>query len=207
MIPNDPEDMPPKTPRGTWVAHQMVVRGLAAVCVLSMGCIVTEEIDFPDEPDCPPSIVAPPGTPPIGIVSVDRLVSTEDGGAGGMATFEVDIRDCNVEQDLQYEMWLDYRVFGGVISGTPLHETSEETGPRTLKPSGSASRELLFPVDPSVFDTEAAAECHKVELFVSGDFQTIRVPEQAGDLDIATWYVVDGDPRDVTALDCEMGSM
>lgn len=203
MISKDHEHIQLATPRGTWVAHPMVVRGLAALCVLSMGCIVTEEIDFPVEPDCPPSIVSRPGAAPIGLVSVDRLVASSDGGVGGMATFEVDVRDCNVEEELQYEVWLDYRVFGGVITGTPLHITSDEEGPRTLRPSGSSVRELLFPVDPTIFDTRPGAECHKVELFVTGGFQTIRVPRKAGDLDVATWYVVEGDPREVTSLDCE----
>jgi len=174
MIPNDPEEIRRARPRGTWVAHQLAVRGLAAVCVLSMACIPTEEIDFPEEPACPPSIVAPPGAPPIGIVTLDRLTATGDGGTGGMATFEVDIRDCNVDQALEFEAWLDFSDFGGVITLRPLHGNE---GPRPIERSGSSVRELVFPVDPAVFDADPDnPECHTVELFVSSNFRTIREP-------------------------------
>lgn len=193
MIPSDHEEIASVRPRGTSVAHHLVVRGLAAVCVLSMGCIVTEEIDFPDEPDCPPSIVSPAGVDhPIGEIIVLTLGDevTNDAGVGAPELeFEVLVRDCNVDQALTYNVWLDFLRAGGSIRGDPV--LSNET----LAATGSATREpLIFQVSQTRLALEPTMdfECHELELFVSSEFTVEgfgREPRTPGDIDTAAWWI------------------
>lgn len=200
--PRDPAKMIDTSPRGMRVAPAHLVRGLSAtLCVLSMGCLITDDIDFPEEPFCPPAITsqvnadnplneiaraAPPGA------------TTTDGGLGVREeVFEVDVWDCNVDQDLEYLV---------IVNSNPdvpgrLFGDLQITG--AIESQGTALRSLTFKLSDAEL-TMFEEGCQKVELFISEEFESFSVrPRRTGDLATATWWlIVDDDPADSMEFAC-----
>ena len=160
-----------------------------ALAMLSMfpSCLILEDFDLPEEPNYPPSIVADravPDAPPLTeILELDRSdpLLTE-------VTFAVKVRDPNIDQQLEYQVYVDFQ---GSIEASLI--TMEET---TVPISGTDERPLAFTIsDLTRFTT---GTCHKVELRVSSEFKRfpeLRDPATDGDLAVAVWWVdpqVDG---------------
>jgi hypothetical protein len=125
-------------------------------------------------------LAPPPDYRPIG--SHISLADLEPGDAGPPTSiaFEVAVRDPDVDQRLEYQVWVNY------ITGSPF-----------------ALRGLLVPDDATDadrttrllrFDLPRASliACNRVELRVTSSFQFVdpREPDIEGDLGTATWWIV-----------------
>ena len=200
--PRDPAKMIDSSHRGMRVALAPLVRGLSAtLCVLSMGCLITDDIEFPEEPVCPPAITSPVNAenPLNEIARADPPGAVMgDGGVGVREEeFTVDVWDCNVDQDLDWLMIVNSnpdvpgRLFGDLYL----------TG--TLEEQGTATRALTVTLSDAEL-TMLPQQCHKVELFVSAEFQPFTTqPRRTGDVATATWWlIVDNDPADGVDFAC-----
>jgi hypothetical protein len=185
-------DLPPPCPRtsvvrpGTRVALERLVRGLSVLIALPtlQACLITQHVQV-DPPDNFPPAVADPLAPPPDyrpIGSHISLADLEPGDAGPPTSiaFEVAVRDPDVDQRLEYQVWVNY------ITGSPF-----------------ALRGLLVPDDATDadrttrllrFDLPRASliACNRVELRVTSSFQFVdpREPDIEGDLGTATWWIV-----------------
>ena len=147
----------------------------------SSGCIATSTIEFEPEENFPPSIVSQPGADfplnEIGQINADPLPP----GEPAEMPLQVIIRDPNVDQTLEYRIFLD--------SLPPAPEFPFDQG-EILPESGSVERpnDFFIPYD----SLTPAGVCHKIELVVVGEFASFvepRRPVQEGDVDQATWWV------------------
>lgn len=186
MNSSDPEQMRRRPNRGTCVAPKWGVRAVCASCLWLMGCLVTDRIEVEEEPLCSPSIVSPPGAdhPLDQIVRVVLRDGTELDGGTAEERFQVTIRDCNVDQDLEAVMLLDARPELGGFRGRMLGD---------IRGNGSLERDFDFVVDHS----ELAAlrtrpeepSCHKVELRVGSRLNFAAEPEDRAEFASAVWWV------------------
>jgi len=145
-----------------------------------MGCLITDDIEFPDEVACPPSIETGPAAPqPLNrVIKVDTQADAPDAGVG-QVDFEVTIRDCNESQRLQYQALLDYDPDFG---GTPAPFSVGTIQPGTRDP-------FAFSLPFSAL-SGGEGGCHKVELFVTTRFVFGDIePTIPGDIGTATWWL------------------
>ena len=149
------------------------------------GCITTNPVEFSAEQNYPPSAISQPGAEyplrEIGQLNLDDPVPSEE------VPLEVIIRDPNVDQTLEYRIFLD-------STNPPGSETPIDFG--TIEPQGGQVDRLATFNIP--YTALAPGECHKIELVVVGMFANFvepRRPVQEGDIDQATWWikVVDAD--------------
>ncbi len=163
-----------------WVAPAWGVRAIGAACLLLMGCLVTDEIEIPEEPFCPPSIVSPPAAdnPLDEIVRVNLGAGEVDAGTPE-ETFEVTVRDCNHGETLTAHVFLDARPDFGVPGLVDIEP---------IEPTGGLERTYEFRIGHNQFVALGGATCHKVELLVSGEFSGLREPERPGDIATAVWW-------------------
>jgi len=143
---------------------------------LSSGCIATNTIEFDPAENFPPSVVSEPNAEfplnRIGQINLDDPVESPE------MLLEVIIRDANVEQTLDYRMFLD---------SPPAPDVPFNGG--EVPPSGFVERPTVFFVPYDLLD---AGECHRIELVVVGEFDSFvepRRPAEEGDFDDATWWV------------------
>jgi len=167
-----------------------LVRVLSILAALSPlpaalpGCLVpfATQVDPPD--NFPPSIADPLAPPsdyrPIGSHIDLSAVEPEDAGLPTSISFEVAVRDPDINQELQYQVWVNYptpmdRTVGDVL----LPDVQTDTDRRTRRLTFSVPRASLI-------------ACNRVELRVSSRFSFLdqREPETEGDLATATWWVV-----------------
>ena len=151
------------------------MRAIAAACCLLMGCLVTEKKEFPQQTSCPPSIetelLTNPMQPLDSIVILD--VTEGSGGDSGPAdktrTFDVVIRDCNEDQNLEYK----------VFKGGDVVEL------QVIEP------DFRNPFSFTVTFDDVPPACERVELVVTEHFKfgTDREPVRPGDIGTATWWV------------------
>lgn len=183
---------------GTWVAHRWRVRGLAAMCVVLMGCLVTDDIDFPEEPDCPPSVHVPSTAEhQLGAVVPVELDGTGggDAGVGGAPTFEVQVRDCNVSEELEWVV----RLNGVGIDGSRLLPT----------PAASMVRDFQLTVPRQEIQRLPSQGCYRLELRFSGDFNGVGEPEEPDDIGTAVWWLerpAGVGEQPVAASECDVAS-
>ncbi len=149
------------------------------------GCIVTNPVEFSAEQNYPPSAISQPGADyplrEIGQLNLDDPVETEE------LPLEVIIRDPNVDQTLEYRIFLD-------STNPPGSETPIDFGP--IEPQGGQVDRLWTFNIP--YTALAPGECHKIELVIVGEFRSFvepRRPVEEGDVDDRVWWieVVDGD--------------
>ncbi len=151
------------------------MRAIAAACCLLMGCLVTEKKEFPERTFCPPSIETETLTNPmhpldsIIILDVTEGSGGDAGPANRVLSFEVDIRDCNEDQDLEY------KVFKG----------GDVVDDEVIKP------EFRSPFSFNVTFDDVAPACERVEFVVTEQFKhgPDREPVRDGDIGTATWWV------------------
>lgn len=168
------------------------------------GCI-TQDLQFVPPSNFPPSIEVPAANA-YPLDEVIRLRADEIGGGGDAGPintlrFDVLVRDPDVEQELQYLVFVDYQ------RGVTLFPSS--TGFVQPAPSSASDRRLRsLPVQvPVRGEALSRAGCHRVELLVSQRFRIeegvpTREPIATGDLGSATWWVAtqatEGDAVDMT---------
>jgi len=145
---------------------------------VGVGCITTNPIEFQPEQNFPPSIISQPLAEfplnQIGQIDLDIPVEPPE------MPLEVIIRDPNVDQTLEYRMFLD-------APEPPAVERPIQEG--EIIPSGFVERPSFFAIS---YDELAPGRCHKIELVVVGRFISNveqRRPEEEGDADLATWWV------------------
>jgi hypothetical protein len=143
---------------------------------LAGGCVATSTIEFEAAENYPPSVVSEPNAEyplnRIGQLNLDDPVETPE------LPLEVVIRDPNVDQTL------DYRIF---LNSPPAPEVPFNSG--EVPPEGFVERPTVFFVP---YDLLVAGRCHRIELVVVGEFDSFvepRRPAEEGDFDDATWWV------------------
>ena len=143
-----------------------------------IGCITTSPIEFSEEENFPPSAVSQENAQyplrEIGMLNLDDPVDVPE------LPLEVVVRDPNVDQTLEYRLFLD--------SPTPPG-TEIPIDDGTIEPTGATERERVFTVP---YDALAPGECHKIELTIVGSFASFvqpRLPEEEGDIDNRTWWI------------------
>ena len=168
------------------------------------GC-VTQDLQFVPPANFPASIEVPSdGVYPLD--EVIRLRADEIGGGGDAGPinslrFDLLVRDPDVEQELQYLLFVDYQ------RGVTLFPSGQGFVPPA--PTSASDRRLrTLPVQvPVVGAALSRAGCHRVELLVSQRFRIedgvpTREPIVDGDLGTATWWVAtqatEGDAVDMT---------
>ena len=150
-----------------------------ACAVATTGCITTSPVEFPEGENFPPSAISQQGAQyplrEIGALNLDDTIETPE------VPLEVIVRDPNVDQTLEYRIFVDSPTPPG--NDAPIEEgdilpTGDVERPRTF----TVAHELLTP----------AGECHKIELVISGAFASAvepRRPVIEGDIDNRTWWI------------------
>lgn len=199
--PRDPAKMIDPSHRGMRVAPAHLVRGLSAtLCVLSMGCLITDDIEFPEEPFCPPAITSPVNADnPLNEIARVTLgeAAGEDAGTGmRQETFTVVVWDCNVDQELNYVALVDSLPELGRPLGVAQADGTLSAEARTTQ------RELSFSFTQTQLSATIGEDCHKIELFVSERFVNTNEPARPGDLATATWWMIVDDPATMEVPSC-----
>lgn len=186
MNSSDPQQMRSPRSRGTWVALPWAVRAVCASCLLLMGCLVTDTIEVEEEPLCPPSIVSPPGAdhPLDRIVRVVLSDGADLDGGTAEERFQVTVRDCNVDQDLEAVLLRDPRPELGELNGRLLDH---------IRGNGSLERDFEFFVSHSELAAlrtrQEDPSCHKLELRLGTRINFVGEPEDRREFASAVWWV------------------
>lgn len=155
---------------------------LALVLAVVPACI-TESIRFEPPANFPASIESTPtAAHPLNRVITLVPVDISDGGTRDFQPFDlaVVVRDPDVDQSLDYLVYVDGRRGGGDDGGDVPRATS---GDRRF-------RELTIRTRDAVFEELRVPGCHKIEVLVSEAFMPgTPVPVTAGDLGTAVWWV------------------
>lgn len=145
------------------------------------GCLVTEDLLFEGQEDVPPAFVFKPRSIPA--IGATLLVDTDQLESEGRTelTFELQVRDDNVLQDLETQIRL--RTNEVVI---------KDVEPGVIRASGNAIRDVKFRFLAAELRD---GQCHQLEFAVSGNFlefeeeRIFAFPEVEDDLAIATWWL------------------
>jgi hypothetical protein len=145
------------------------------------------------EENYPPSIISQPDAEyPLNQIGKLNLDDPLPPGEPAEVLLEVIVRDPNVEQTLEYRLFLD-------SPPPPASEFPVDEG--SIEPIGAVERPLDLAVSYEMLSP--AAVCHKIELVVVGEFASVveaRRPVEPGDFDQVTWWieVVDTDNPVIT---------
>lgn len=146
----------------------------ASTCLMS--CLVTDSIDNVQPVNFPSSVVSTPDAfyPLNKIVEVDSDEMLEE------LEFDVIIRDANVKEQLEIQVFV-IREDG---SSSDVLQQLNNTIPPTMTESVERSTTIRVPVanlgDPG---------CVKIELLVSQQFLSRRMPVDEGDVHSSVWWV------------------
>ena len=146
----------------------------------SAGCIATDKIEFVPEENFPPSIISQPNAAfPLNEIGQINLDDPLPPGEPAEMPLQVNVRDPNFDQTLQYRIFLD-------APPPPGAEVPLQSG--VIEPTGFLDRPRTFTIS---YDELAPGECHKIELVVVGEFANFvdRRPVEEGDFDQVTWWV------------------
>ena len=150
-----------------------------AASVTASGCIATSPVEFSEDENFPPSIISQPGAQyplrEIGELNLDDPVETPE------LPLEVIVRDPNVDQTLEYRIFVDSPTPPG--NDFPIDQD-------VIEPTGEVERPRTFNVPYDALTP--AGVCHKIELVVVGNFASNvepRRPLQEGDVDDRTWWI------------------
>jgi len=163
---------------------------------LGSGCIATDTIEFVPTENFPPSIISQANAAfplnKIGRINLDDPLPPEQPAA---VPLQVDIRDPNFDQTLEYRIFLD-------ALDPPAAEFPIQDG--EIEPTGFLERPRTFEISYNDLDP---GFCHKIELVVVGKFATSfvewRRPVDPGDVDQVTWWVEVTDADHPTAARCQ----
>lgn len=160
---------------------------LSMVAPLS-GCLVTQNTQFEGPPNSPPSIRSSASAihPLNRIVPVllDGSSSSGDASGSGPIRLSVDVYEPDIDQQLLYKVYVDYNPDAPIRVGA-VSFGEVDTVPASLG-LDRTKRTLDITVNRSIF----ARGCHRIELFVTSEFQPEGPdPVDPGDLAVATWWV------------------
>lgn len=169
-----------------------------------MGCI-TQDLHFVPPENFPPSVGVPEGgARPLDAVvrlTADQLSGGGDAGPLNFLRFDVEVRDPDVDQELQYLLFIDYQ------RGVTTLPNGAGFVPAVAQ-GASDRRSRVFPLQvPVVSSVLREPGCHRVELLVSERFRVVdgvqtREPLTEGDLGTGVWWVAtqatEGDAVDMT---------
>lgn len=171
---------------GIHVALGSLVRALSVLIALPtlQACIIPQHVQI-DPPDNFPPAVADPLAPPASYQPIGSHISLadlepSDAGVPTSIPFEVAVRDPDVDQELQYQVWVNYRTgSASSLRGRLLPDAVSDTDRTT--------RLLRFDLPRATL-----IACNRVELRVTTSFQfeDPREPSVEGDLGSATWWIV-----------------
>lgn len=149
---------------------------LGALCA---SCIAARPIEFSEDENFPPSIIsavdAQYPSREINQLDLDAPVESQE------LPLEVVVRDPNIDQTLQYRIFLD--------STNPPSNTDIPIEQDEIDPSGEVERPVAFFIP---YDLLLPGVCHKLEVTVSGGFAGFVEPRRPlieGDVDNRTWWV------------------
>lgn len=153
---------------------------VALFASMSASCILSEPVRFEPPPNTPPAIdTSATPTARIFRTSAMDVAGDGDGSPTNALDFDVTIIDANVDQTLEYRVYLDWD------PGSPSPSLSSGLVPRVA--SGDRTRRPLRFSLPR----EREPNCHWVELLVTTDFRgDTREPATPGDLATASWFVL-----------------
>ncbi|UCH29964.1 MAG: hypothetical protein JSV06_02770 [Myxococcales bacterium] len=163
-----------------------------AATISATGCIATNPVEFSEAQNYPPSVVSQPTAeyPLREIGQLDLSVSAEE-----ELPLDVVIRDPNVDQTLEYRIFLN-------SPPPPAQEIPIDAD--IIEPQGgSVERPETFRVPHSLL---VPGVCNKIELVVVGNFASFvepRRPVEEGDFDDRVWWieVIDAD-NPVVEVEC-----
>ncbi len=143
------------------------------------GCLVTDEVSLPEERNFPPSVVsgAAEGEP-----TLDEIITFDVADGEPELVIPVLVRDPNVDQPLEYQLWVD---FEGNLSALV-----SDPDARIPPMNGALERSTSLRI-PATRLTPAPS-CHKVELRVTAEFDggaRFRQPVEPGDISQTVWWV------------------
>ncbi|MBX7191245.1 MAG: hypothetical protein K1X94_04280 [Sandaracinaceae bacterium] len=186
----------------SWVAAALPVMATSPLALA--GCI-TQDLQFVPPTGFPPSIEVPSGGAyPLDEVirlRADQIGGGGDAGAINTLVFDLEVRDPDVDEELQYLVYVDYQ------RGVTLFPVGSGFVPAV--PQGTSDRRrraqrIQVPVRDGALSRPG---CHRVEILVSQRFRNedgvpTRDPLVEGDLGTATWWVstqaTEGDSVDMT---------
>jgi hypothetical protein len=150
-----------------------------AMSFAAVGCVTTDPITFSPEENFPPSIISQPTAEyplrDIGDLNLDDPVEEPE------LPLEVIVRDPNIDQTLEYRIFVDSPTPPG--NDPPIDQGE-------IDPTGEVERFRTFTIPYDLLTP--AGVCHKVELVVSGNFASPvepRRPLEEGDVDGVTWWI------------------
>ena len=169
---------PPRHAGGTWVA--LMTRFSLATAVTLSGCLITQPVHFDPPANSPPAIYdSPTGTFPISQIIRPPPPMPSDGGVTRPPiTLEVIVADPDIDQRLRANLRIDANRL------TSLPDIMPSTATMNRDRRTERFYVELMQLDPT--------RCHRVDLFVSSDFQGGSNPPRAVealDLAQATWWI------------------
>lgn len=184
-----------------WFA--MLFRSALAVASGTMlpGCL-TQNVQYDVPRNFPPSIETPDTAqfPLNSVIQIpSELTVASDGGTdiSSVIRLQLEIRDPNLEQRLEYRVFVDFDPM------MPRIDAFQPIPPASLTATDRLTRrvEILVPVTQLGRSNER--RCHRIEVLVSSAFQSVglRSPVEPGDLARATWWVARQDEGMSTVVD------
>lgn len=175
---------------------------ILAMSVLYAGCLVTDEVQFPEEVPIPSVLIDAPSAR-IKIGDIARISRTAS--APNDLTLEVIVRDDNLDEVLFGRLRAVSKQSTRFLTGCDA-ETGEDT---TVVPiTGGKERMLSLPVARTDF---AESGCYRLELVVSGSFRNtcdeaaaapavFTATSPRGDYGLAKWWLLvsDAPPGDAS---------
>ena len=150
-----------------------------AATISAGGCIATTPVEFSEDENFPPSVISQEDSEyplrEVGQLNLDDPVENPE------VPLEVIVRDPNVDQTLEYRIFLD-------SDNPPGTEFPVDDG--EIPPEGGFVERFETYTIP--YSSLTAGVCHKIELVVVGDFASFvepRRPVEEGDADNATWWI------------------
>lgn len=156
------------------IRRTMRIITFAIASTTLMSCLVTDSIDNTQPRNYPSSVVSTPDAvyPLNKIVQVIRDEVSED------LEFDIIIRDANVKTRLQTQVFIIR------TDDTPIFQQLNNSIPPTMTESVERSTTIRIPFGVLVSDG-----CLKLEVLVSQEFESVRVPVDEGDVHSAVWWI------------------
>ena len=156
---------------------------------LLSGCL-TENVQFDLPRNYPPAIESPDTAlfPLNSVIRNPNDLEIEGDGGTSTLTFiplQVEVRDANLDDRLQYRIFVDYDPLAPNISDLGDIPPASQMAEDRLRRSVTVNLPVTLVATPG---------CHRVEMRVSRAFEGQRSPAEPGDLATATWFVVTPTP-------------
>jgi len=173
--------------RGRRPRNALVTAALLSIVAATSSCVVsTTPTLFQDPNQCNPFFLADQALP------ATSTIGSFDPAGTGKQQFEatVPLSSCNLTQSYQAQVFID-----GSSTPAPyiIDDPNAPGGTRTVTvfdyaSNGTATRDILFRLQV-VAVPSFTERCHRIDLYVSGQFREPKVPLRAGDLAVIGWFI------------------